>query len=344
MPEQDLRWEQRVDQPAAPEATISTYHPNYLEEIIRTLVGFSPYEIPHQSREKTAMDLIGLASNFASPRTIAPMVAALTKQQILSGISRPAVRESVGQYLEKIPQAILDKLKGFREVAPKEIYEAAGLEHKPLEAVKGTYRPAERDIFIAVPKEVKNKLADKIYNWFLETGDSDLIRTIKHEFAHHFEEFMTSNDALKAVGRMKELGVRAKYDKLLEGLFKPKASKEHRELFAETLQELSPGETGYVLQDLFEKVAKRKLVERTGIRTEVLKSVTEEPRAGQFVIFLDEAGNVQKGKIRDYDSYSKTAMIFPQDRSLIPKDPISQARASIDVPLDRITKLEGGPR
>ncbi len=85
-----------------------------------------------------------------------------------------------------------------------------------------------------------------------------------------------------------------------------------------------------IAQDLREKVAGK--AQKTLLEEKA--PYAPELKAGDFVTFLDETGKEQKGKVRDYDAYSKKALIFPADRSLI-KD---RAMASIEVPLDRIIR------
>jgi hypothetical protein len=235
--------------------------PEIVNAALRFLVGTTPQEAREQPWYKTATDVgMAVGPNFVPPAKLAalgghaltPLIAALTKRQILSQISRPAVKETMGEFLDYVPQFILDKLKGFREVPTSK-----------LPAYRGVYLPLSKEIMVTVPKEYKSKITDKIRASLFQPTDSDIIWAIKHEFAHHFEEFMGPRDVLNIVKRMKDLGIRVNSEDIMKGLFyiKREPSMKQREAFARTLSELSPGEMAYVMQDLFERVAKKRLIE-----------------------------------------------------------------------------------
>lgn len=76
----------------------------------------------------------------------------------------------------------------------------------------------------------------------------------------------------------------------------------------------------------------KKIQEELGAMKE---APAQEPRAGDFVTFTDENGKTQNGKVRDYDTPGKMALVFPEDQSLIK----NKDMASIEVPMDKIQKV-----
>lgn len=88
-------------------------------------------------------------------------------------------------------------------------------------------------------------------------------------------------------------------------------------------------ESSFVTDDISKKSLEANR-DRISKKFEVVKS--NIPKAGDFISFLDEAGKLQRGKVRFADKHG--AEVFPEDQSLV-KD---KNRFSLEVPLDKIQK------
>ncbi len=154
--------------------------------------------------------------------------------------------------------------------------------------------------------------------------------TTKHELGHLDVRNISREQMGFILDKAKSIGFKVPELKYIKENWNPRAynknekAKNAEEFFVNFMEKQSADD----LKDLlgtFGKISKKETASAIKLK---------EPKAGDFVSFTDSTGKLQKGKVRDYDSYSKQVEIFPEDSSLV-QDP---NRASIAVPVNKLVE------
>lgn len=265
------------------------------------------------------------------------------------------IRHDVFDYLSEFPQRILDYIKDVTPTPMKQaLKEGRELGASKGVAVRGGW--GAKKISITTPEQ-------KGGEWISGLSPAEQLAAYKHEHLHALQEmvskYLDPKDIESIIKKMEDMGLRPEVAaKDVADIVRAGKNPFHEanvpyyerpsERFARSFEYLSPGEHKSILGEVLGKLENKmtevdKIVKGTnlpakGIKAGIKPSMTWEPKPGDFIEFITEGGKTVKGKVRDYDSYSKEVWIFPADRSVITKENMLDP-TSLKAPLGKVKLL-----